>query len=506
MISKGYAKTGVKKNIINLKDHSQGFSQRVVKGGFWVFLLKITQHVFNLLKLTILARILAPHDFGLMGIALLTMATLETFSRTGFLVALVQKKRDIKAYLDSAWTVLVLRGFILFTILYFTAPYAAIFFEAPEAKLIIQVIGLAILLQAFTNIGIIYFQKELEFDKQFVYLLSGTIADFVVAVSAALILRSVWALVFGSLAVAIVRLIVSYLIHPYRPRLSFDLYQAKELFSFGKWILGSSILVFLVFQGDDIFVGKLLGVTLLSFYQMAYRFSNAPATEIAHVISNVTFPAYSKLQDNLPSLRQAFLKTLKLTAFISIPLAGGIFILAPEFTNMFLGEKWMPMVPILQILVFAGLLNSIGATAGTIFQSVGKPQIDTKWQLIRLFVLATSIYPLSIQWGIMGTSISVLLALIVSTAGKSFMVVKITQCGMREYGKVLVFPLISGIIMASFISTLKICITTVEIWQFFLFAGIGILIHFGVTYLLDKFFNYGICLLIKESLILLKGS
>lgn len=150
--------------------------------------------------------------------------------------------------------------------MYFIAPYAAIFFDAPEAKLIIQVIGFAILLRAFTNIGVIYFQKELEFSKQFIYQLSGILADFIVAISAVLILRNVWALVLGLLAGNVIRCFISYLIHPYRPCLSSNLGKTKELFGFGKWILGSSILIFLLTQGDDIFVGKILGTTVLGFY------------------------------------------------------------------------------------------------------------------------------------------------------------------------------------------------------------------------------------------------
>ncbi|NWF52786.1 MAG: oligosaccharide flippase family protein, partial [Nitrospirae bacterium] len=109
-------------------------SQRVVRGGFWVFSLRIIQQLFNFVRLVILARILAPHDFGLMGIALLTLATLETFSQTGFQAALIQNKKDIRPYLDVAWTILILRGFILFIILYFIAPYKAVFFKVQDAK------------------------------------------------------------------------------------------------------------------------------------------------------------------------------------------------------------------------------------------------------------------------------------------------------------------------------------------------------------------------------------
>ena len=93
-------------------------SHRVVKGGFWVFALRITDRVFYIIKLIILARILAPHDFGLLGIAMLTMMTLETFSQTGFQAALIQKKENIEAYLNSAWTVGIIRGFILFIIFF----------------------------------------------------------------------------------------------------------------------------------------------------------------------------------------------------------------------------------------------------------------------------------------------------------------------------------------------------------------------------------------------------
>ncbi|WP_051920546.1 lipopolysaccharide biosynthesis protein [Thermodesulfobacterium hydrogeniphilum] len=495
----------IKKLIGNFNDSGKNLSQRVVRGGFWVFLLRITQQLFNFVRLVILARILSPNDFGLMGIALLTMATLDTFSQTGFQQALIQKKEDIKPYLDSAWSVLILRGFILFTILFFIAPYVASFFNVPEAKPIIQVIGFAVLFQAFTNIGVVYFQKELEFNKQFIYQISGTLADFIVAISAALILKSVWALVFGLLAGNFVRFVVSYLIHSYRPHLIFDLRKAKELFRFGKWVLGSSILVFLLTQGDDIFVGKLLGATALGFYQMAYRISNIPATEITHVISQVTFPAYSKLQDNIPKLREAYLKVLQITAFLSFPIAGLIFVLAPDFTKIFLGEKWMLMVPAMQVLVFAGLVRSIAATTGPIFHAVGKPKIDTQWQIVRLSVLAALIYPFTIKWGILGASIVVFLSIFVSNIGFCFKVIKITKCEMKDFVNAMLPSFLGSAISISVVSGLKNIINS-EIWGFIILSCMEILIYLIIIYLLDKFFNYGMQALIKESIHLLRGT
>ena len=499
------AKMTIKKNIDNLTHPGDNLSQRAVKSGVLVFLLRVVQQLFSLARLVILARILAPHDFGLMGIALLSMATLETFSQTGFQQALIQKKHDIKPYLDSAWTFLILRGVILFTILYLIAPYAATFFDAPEAKPIIQVIGLSVIFQAFTNIGIIHFQKELEFNKQFTYQLSGTLTDFIVAIAAVLMLGNVWALVFGLLAGKAAMLITSYLIHPYRPHLSFDIEKAKELFAYGKWVFGSGLLVFLVTQGDDILVGKLLGITVLAFYQMAYLISNLPATEITNVISQVTFPVYSKIQDDIPKLREAYLRILQFTAFISFPIAGLIFVLAPYFTMIFLGEKWMPIVPAIQVLVFAGLVRSLAATSGYLCYAIGKPRIDTILQIIRLVVLVILIYPLTIKWGVVGTSIAVFLSIFVSNIGFGFVAMKITKTNLKNFCDILLCPLINTTLIVLLIYSVNSIIDINILPLFVIKVFVGVLAYILIARLFDKYLGYNIQKNIKQYLNLSRG-
>ena len=488
-----------KKHINNLTKSGGSLSQRTVRGGFWVFSLRIVQQLFGLARLLILARILAPSDFGLMGIALLAMSTLETFSQTGFQAALIQKKENIESYLDAAWTVLILRGLLLFGILYFAAPFVASFFDTPEAKPIIQVIGFSLLFQAFTNIGVIYFQKELEFNKEFIYQFAGTLSDFIVAVSAVLILRNVWALVFGMLAGNAVRCFMSYLIHPYRPRLSRDLKKAKELFGFGKWILGSSILVFLLTQGDDIFVGKLLGAVALGFYQMAYRISNLPATELSHLIAKVMFPTYSKLH-NIQKLRASYLTVLQLTTFLSIPIAGLFFVLAPDFTKIFLGVKWMPMVPAMQVLAFYGALRAIGATTGVVFLAVGQPEIRTKIQSAQLVLLAVLIYPFTMCWGILGTSLAVTTYALIFNFVAVCKVLKIVKSGFGKPAKITILPLAGALIMICAIWGIKTYIfeNNIDAISLSLLIIISLFVYLTVSYLFEIFFNYGNIQLIQE--------
>ena len=290
----------------NLLKPRKTLPQKMVQGGVWISSLRIIRKILGLIRLIIIGRILSPSDFGLMGIALLAMSALETFSTIGFRQALIQKKENTENYLDAAWTVLIVRGFIIFIILYLIAPYVAIFFNTPAVTPIIQVLGLITFFEAFTNIGVIFFYKKLEFNKVFIYRFVGISTNFIVAVLAALILRSVWALVLGLLAENVASLIISYVIHPYRPHLSKNFEKTRELFGFGKWILGSNILIFIGEHIDDIFVGRVLSATALGFYQMAYRISNMLKTEITKVISSVAFPAYAKIQDQQTRLQKAF--------------------------------------------------------------------------------------------------------------------------------------------------------------------------------------------------------
>jgi len=494
------------KRIKNLAKSSKTLSQRTIRGGFWVFLFRLVRQFFSLIRLIILARVLAPHDFGLFGIALLVMGTLDTFSQTGFRQALIQKKGDIRSYLDAAWTALILRGFVLFAVLYLLAPFASVFFNAPEAMLIIRTIGLSILFQAFTNIGVIYFRKELEFNKEFMYKFPGTIADFTVSVLTVLLLRNVWALVFGLLARDIVTCVVSYLAHPYRPRLSFDLGKVKELWGFGKWILGSSILIFLLTQGDDIFVGKLLGAAALGFYQLAYRISNIPATEITHVISRVTFPAYSKLQDNISKLKEAYLRVLRVTSFLSFLVAGLIFVLAPDFTKVFLGDKWMPMVPAMQMLCIFGVVRSINATMGPVLYSIGKPKIQTKFSCIQLILMVAIIYPLTIQWGILGTSVAVVIPNILVLVLITLQLKKIINITCKELLMNVIGPVVAVFMMAFTIFLRPVFLLHGnDVFNFFLMLTFNSVIYLVIIYLWDRRKGYKIRREVYEILNYLRG-
>jgi O-antigen/teichoic acid export membrane protein len=383
---------------------------KVVRGGVWVFGIRFVNQLFYFARLVILARLLAPRDFGLFGIAMFVLGILDTVSQPGLQQAIIQKKDNSKDYLDAAWTVIVIRGIALSALMWFLAPSAARFFNVPEARNIIQIMSLSIFIQAFTNISIVSIQKEMQFHKQFIYQVAISTVDFTVAVVAAFLLRNPWALVLGVLAGQTVGLIVSYAILPYRPRFHLDFRKVLELTKFGRWVFAANILIFAMGNGDDAFVGKVLGAVMLGFYQMAYRISNTPWSEITRIVSQVTFPAFSKIQENVEKLKESYMNVLHLSTFFAFPVAGLLLALAPEFTRLVLGAKWMPIVPALRILCVFGLFSSINSSFSPVFYAIGRPSIMTKNILISLVTQAVLIYPLTKALKLPGTALTVVLA------------------------------------------------------------------------------------------------
>ena len=433
---------------------SMGFSKKIVSGGAWSLGVRGLQQGLNIMRIIIIARLLSPTDIGLFGVALLVLTILDSLSRTGFQEALIQKKNITKGHLDTAWTLLAMRGAIISALLFVLAPIVADFFGAPEATGLVQVIGISTLVQGLSNIGMVLYQKELNFKKLFYHQSAGTVTDFIVSVSLAIILANPWAIVFGTVAGSIVRTIGSYVLHPYRPHLNLDMSKGRELYTFGRWVFLSGILVLIITHGDDFAVGKIAGVAALGIYQMAYTISCLPATELISVVHQVAFPAYSKLQNSIRELKAAYLRVTHLSAFLTFYAAGAIVVAAPEFTRLFLGQTWEPIIPVMQILVWWGLIRGLVGTMSPIFMSLGKPELATKLQAIQAVLMLITIAPLTLSFGAIGAAVSVLISAIGVFFVRSTTILKVIGCHRAEFFRPLVATAI--ITAASIITTIII--------------------------------------------------
>jgi O-antigen/teichoic acid export membrane protein len=224
------------------------------------------------------------------------------------------------------------------------------------------------------------------------------------------------------------------------------------------------------------------------------------------VISNVTFPAYSRIRDDTKRFAEAYLKVLQVIAFIAVPMAGAIFVFAAQLVELVLSEKWMPVVPMIQVLVCAGLIRAFMDTTVPVFNAAGKPRIHTKLQMRNLMTLGVSIYPLAHLLGMMGVSVAVLLGNAVAASGALYEAHRVLKYEAIRFVKITLFPL-TGILLSALFAVWLKRITQFDVLREVVVLGIlGIVIYVLLIWLLDRLFGYEMGRILKESLISLKTS
>jgi len=463
---------------------------KLVKGGFWIFLERVNNVFVSVVKITVLTHFLLPTEFGIFGVALISFDILTHLSRSGFRQALIQKRGDVSSYLNSAWTLTFLRYFIISVLLYAIAPIAAQFFNNTEAIGAIRAFSLVIIVHAFVNIADVYLQKELNFRTHFFYTSGGLAADLILSILFAIILKNFWALYIGYFARISFRLVFSYLLFSFRPKFEFNLVKVQELFRFGKWILGASILGAMSMYLDNIFVGKLVGITALGLYQVAFKFSHIGSGELYTIMSRLYFPYFSEIQYDAEESKATYLNLLKLNAIFMLLFTTGMLCLAPAFTNLFLDSEWISIIPVIQILVCASLLNSIKSSANPFLKGRGDPQFVLLLQSIKVVFLVIFITLFSSTMGITGIALSVVFAEFVALLVWFIILSKIIRGFFYQFIKIAYPPVIAATFMA--ISILLFIgfpggnRAEVGLIQFFISGIMGVAIYFIVIFLYTK--------------------
>lgn len=468
--------------------------QRTVKSGSWVTATKMSLRLSQVLMLVVLARLLSPRDFGIMGIALLTLSATRRLTEIGLDAALIQQKKDnVDEYLNTTWCLEIGRGVFAFAVLFVLAPFIAGAFGEPQAETLIRVLGIVPILFGLRNPGVVYFEKDLEFHKDFIYQSSGAVAQLVVGVGYALYSPTVWALVFASISRPAVQSVLSYYLHDYRPWPSPNYDAARELIDYGKWITGASIIQFMYSEGDDVFVGWYLSATALGFYQYAYRLADMPATEMSGIVSQLMFPAYSKLQEDQATLRKAVLQSTRFTAFLAFPMGFGIALVAPSFVPAVLGSEWVAIILTMQILAVYGLLHALTRIFGSVWKSLGRPDYDVKTGLIRMSAIAILIWPATARWGIEGTALVVTgVYLVLMLPIRIYVTSHITEIPSWKIYREYLYPFVAAGTMFGTLWYTRGFVEVSPLVEFVVLVPAGAVIYVTVSFLLDKQFDWGI--------------
>jgi O-antigen/teichoic acid export membrane protein len=376
---------------------------------FWVGVATIIARVLSSLRMLILANHLLPVDFGLVYIAQLGMNAIQWLRELGLGSALIYRQDDMEDAASTAFWLILLSSIPIYLLIYLVSePMLRILSSDPntvaQAVPVLRTLALTLVISSVGEVPIVLLAKDLNFRLKVVPDLVGSVVGALLSIGMAISGIGVWSLVAGHLARTIVSSTVVWFISPWRPRLLFDARLAKEMFSYGRNIAGSRVLVFLITNIDDVFVSRIAGANALGIYGFAYGVGNLPATQIGRLVGQVMFPAFSKVQENIEALRGIYWKTTRYVALLSIPASLTIIAFAPQFIGGYYSAEWAPAALAIQLLGVYGLMRSIAINMGSVFKAGGKPEWLLRIAAVRLAIMAALLYPATTRWGIAGVS------------------------------------------------------------------------------------------------------
>ncbi|MCK9861967.1 lipopolysaccharide biosynthesis protein [Paenibacillus sp. ATY16] len=436
------------------------------RSSMWSIIQMVATQVVALLTNIILARILTPEIFGLLGMATLFTGIILVIQEVGVGAYLIYKQDTEKTFVSTVFKVNIILSFLLAGILFSVSAPISDFYNSSEVEQIIKYISLGVVLGSFGITTRSVFQKEMKFKRIMVIDIISELLSSVIAVLLAVLGYSILSittkLLFRPAIQSIGFLLQSNVLELVNQR--FRVNMVREMISYSSKVLGSQLLIYISSVADYLVIGKTMGSKELGYYTMAFNWSFMARSLISNAIGKVVFSDFSRLQNNKEKLTKRYVGVLELLAFILFPICVGFFCISSDFIKLLYGDKWIESVSLLQILMFAGLISGLGTTTNALFRSVGRPDIELKlfsYAFIFIFVLMyTGSY-----FGLKGVCYAVIIENSIIFFIRSYFVMKILGMNMKSYFKCFISSGISSLGMCIVYYLIKILTIQVTIVQ-----------------------------------------
>lgn len=344
----------------------------------WSVFTELVSRALSPLTFVVLARILAPQDFGIVAIAQVAISFCALFWDAGLEKALIQTREPLDKAANVVFWINVTLGLALYSVLFVTAPFLGVFFNTPAAVLVLQVLGLQIIIGSLTTVQHALFLRDFNFRQLFWAKLSTVAIPALVSIPMALMGYGVWALVASSLVAAVVNLLILWIRSSWRPIFSFDTAIAKKMASFGTWIVLDSFVGWFISQGDAVVVGRYLGVKDLGFYRTGRNIVDLLFGLILNPIYPILYPAFSALYEDKRALRDLLYKANRIIMAMTLPLGVGIMCISSPLVLVFLGDKWLGTEVVVSALGLQMAVGWLVAANPEIYRAMGRPDVQTK--------------------------------------------------------------------------------------------------------------------------------
>lgn len=382
--------------------------QKAVSGVAWTSIERFMQQFIQFVIGVLIARVLLPQDYGVVGMIAIFFSIASTFVDSGFGSALIKKKDRGELDYSTCFYFNIIVALIAYTLLWFSAPYIATFYRTPILCGITRVLGLNII---FNSLGISQTVKltvELKFKELSMMSIITQIITGCVGLYLAYAGWGVWALVFQQLSGCVSKLIILELYSKWLPTLQFSMKSFKYMFSYGSKLLCSSLINNIYDNLYTLVIGKAFNAKDVGFYNRGNQFSMLPSQTLLSIFMKVAFPIMSEVQDDTVKLRDAYKKFLRVPIFILYPILFGLIVLAKPLILVVLGEKWLPCVPLLQVLCIGSFFDPLTHINLNILYVKGRTDLVLKLELIKkpiAFILLFGMIHFGLWWLCFGRAI-----------------------------------------------------------------------------------------------------
>lgn len=421
--------------------------QQTVRGMKWLIGLSMVQRLTAFIATIVLARLLGPSAYGLFAFAMIIVASFELFKSLGIDSAVIRRNEDFNIAANTAFLIIPSIGFFLFLVLNFFAPSIGKLLNNSELISIIRILGIIFVINCFSKVPKLFLEKNMRFKEVSIAESLGALSFSVSAVIFAFNKLGVWSLVYASIVRSFLLMFFVWLFAKWKPTFEFNSKLALEMLRFGKFIFFAAVLWFIRMNLDNFLVGKLLGMTLLGFYAIAFNIANFGADFFGTKISQVMYPAYSRINTNSGGIKQVFLEALRYVSIISFPLGIGILILGGDFLSFAYGEKWIGAIPVLKVLSLLAISNFIPVITEGIFMTLNKPKYNFWITLTQVIIFFVGIYPAAKLFGLVGVGVVVTSASIIALSLGLFWAKNLLSVSFKEIFLSLRSALLASLVM-----------------------------------------------------------
>lgn len=357
--------------------------QQTITGISWSILDNAYTQIVTFVVGIILARLLEPKEFGLIGMIMIFIAVAQSFVDSGFSQALIRKNDCTEKDYSTVFYFNILISVFFYIILFFSAGLISSFFNQVELTNIIKVMGLSIILNGFGIVQGAQLTKEIDIKTQTkISAIANTISG-VLSIYLAYIGFGVWSLVWRAISNNLFRIILLWMWHKWRPQLMFSVQSLKELFGFGSKLLASGLLNTIFENLYYLVIGKYFSAQQLGYYTRALTFANLPSSNISGVIQRVSYPVLAKIQDDPNAVKSGFKKLIKDTMFITFILMLIMAAVAKPLILTLIGPKWIQSVIYLQLLSFALMLYPLHSLNLNVLNVKGRSDLFLRLEIIK---------------------------------------------------------------------------------------------------------------------------